>query len=79
VPNPLNSITTITYETPATEAVTITLYDESGRLVKELVNGIQTAGEYHVTWDAEHLTSGIYLYQMKSAAFTQTRRLMIIK
>ena len=79
VPNPFSKTTSIEYTIPTAQQVTLTLYDESGRLIKELVNGNQAAGSHKVSFEQENLQSGIYFYQMKSGEFVKTRRMMILQ
>ena len=43
-PNPFNPITTLHYDLPVSRLVNITIYDIKGRIVKTLVNSLQTAG-----------------------------------
>lgn len=79
VPNPFAQNTNITFTLPKSQQVVINLYDESGRLVKELVNGTQPAGTHVLSFTQEELQPGVYLYQMRSGDFVKTRRMMILK
>ena len=79
IPNPFSKITSIEYAIPTATQVTLTLYDESGRLIKELVNGTQAAGSHKVSFEQENLQTGVYFYQMKAGEFVKTRRMMIIQ
>ena len=63
-PNPFNSYTTIRYELPEPAHVTLTIYDVLGREITKLVNEQKAAGEYSVKFNAEGLSSGIYLYRI---------------
>jgi len=79
VPNPFAKTTSIQYTIPTAQQVTLTLYDESGRLVKELVNGVQAAGNHSVSFEQENLQGGVYFYTMKSGDFVKTRRMLILQ
>jgi hypothetical protein len=79
VPNPFSANTSIEYSIPTAQNVTITIYDESGRLVSELVNQLQYAGKHRISFAQESLQSGVYLYQMRSGDFLKTRRMLILK
>ena len=84
VPNPFNPYTLISYQIPVAEHVLLRIYDSTGNLVRTLVNDEQPAGDYSVEWDgtSEHgvsLASGIYLYQLNSGNFSQTRRMIMLK
>ena len=78
IPNPFNRITSIEYIIPSAQQVTLTLYDESGRRIRELVNGIQAAGSHTVSFEQDNLQSGVYFYQMRSGDFVKTRRMVIL-
>lgn len=78
-PNPFNPTTTIRYRLPRESEVTLTIYDLTGREVIELVNEAQFAGEYSVALDASNLASGVYLYRLKTAVFTASRKMMLVK
>ena len=79
VPNPFSKSTMIEYVVPSAQKVSIMVYDEAGRLVRELVNGTQQAGKHQINVDQENLQSGIYYYQMKSGEFSKTRRMVIMR
>jgi hypothetical protein len=65
-PNPFNPATTIRFELPADQQVTLQVFDVTGRLVSTLVrNQWMSAGSHHVSFDAGRLASGMYLYRMQ--------------
>jgi hypothetical protein len=78
-PNPFNSSTQIEYTLPTTRQVSLRLYDVLGREVAVLVNGIKTAGEYRVTFDAAGLASGVYLCRIEAGEFAQTRKIVLLR
>ncbi|NBC17999.1 MAG: T9SS type A sorting domain-containing protein, partial [Bacteroidetes bacterium] len=78
-PNPFNPQTTIGYELPEASAVRLVVYDVLGRQVAVLVDGVRPAGRHEVTFEAANLPSGVYLYQLQAGAFTQTRRMLLVK
>ena len=59
--------------------VRVAIYDINGRMVSELVNGYQSAGSYPVVWDAQELSSGVYLVNMIVGEFTTVQKIMLIK
>ncbi|MBI4721906.1 MAG: T9SS type A sorting domain-containing protein, partial [Candidatus Stahlbacteria bacterium] len=65
-PNPFVHATTIRYQLPVKAKVSLRIYDISGRMVKELVNAEQPAGEYKVAWETKNLTSGIYFAKLEA-------------
>ena len=79
-PNPFSGGTTILYALPRPMPVRLAIYDITGRKVRTLVNGIQSAGESRVTWDGrdEHgarVSAGVYIYRLEAAATRLTRRM----
>ncbi len=78
-PNPFNPATMIEFNLDHTQNVTLGVYDLTGRQVALLVNGQKTAGTYHVMFDGSRLTSGLYLYRLRTADQILTRKMMLLK
>ncbi len=83
-PNPFNPTTTIMYEIPNTEKVTLEVYDLLGRRVTTLVNNIQKQGRYHVVWNGRNsfgqtVSSGVYFYRLKSGNFINVKKMIMLK
>ena len=78
-PNPFNPSTVIEYAVPRSTQVTLEVFDLLGRSVRTLVSGEQSVGAHSVRFDAAGLSSGVYFYRLKADAFTQTRKLMILR
>ena len=78
-PNPFNPSTTIRYSITHTTNVTLKVFDVLGREVQTLVNAQQAPGQYSVTLNAQGLGSGVYFYRLNAGAFTQTKKLMLLK
>ena len=88
-PNPFNPETWIPYQLSEDSPVSISIYDTTGKLIRTLSLGFQSAGFYNsrehaAYWDGrnalgERVASGIYFYQLTTPAFHQTRRLVIVK
>jgi hypothetical protein len=78
-PNPFNPTTQINYQIPVSSEVSLNVYDMLGREVATLVQGKVSAGEHTVQFDASDLSSGMYIYRIKSGKNVQTRKMMVIK
>lgn len=78
-PNPFNPSTKIEYSIPSDGNVSLILYDLSGKEIATIVNENKTAGYYTVNFNANNLSSGIYLYTLKSADFVSTKKMMLVK
>jgi hypothetical protein len=59
--------------------VTIKVYDVLGKEVVTLVNEYKEAGRYLVSFNAANYSSGIYFYTVNAGAFSQTRRMTVLK
>ena len=74
-PNPFNPETWIPYQLSEDSPVSISIYDTTGKLVRTLPIGYQSAGFYHsrgraAYWDGrnengESVASGVYFYQLQ--------------
>ncbi|SMO39849.1 GDSL-type esterase/lipase family protein [Gracilimonas mengyeensis] len=77
-PNPFNPTTVIRYQLAVNSAVSLKVFDMLGREVATLVNARQSAGEHAVQFDASGLSSGIYLYQLKTSAGVLLNKSMVL-
>jgi hypothetical protein len=78
-PNPFNPTTMISYQLPATNRVTLNVYDILGRKVTTLVNEVQQAGNYKVVFDGSGLSSGIYFSRVEWNGKQQLRKMVLLK
>ena len=78
-PNPFNPSTSIRYSLQKSSSVKLTVYDIHGQEVAVLTRGVKPAGNYEVTFDAENLVSGVYLYRMEAGSFVETRKMMLVR
>lgn len=79
-PNPFNPVTVIGYQLPVNSEVRLEVFDMMGRRVALLVNEQVSAGSHTVTFNAGHLSSGIYMYRLKAGNYsTLTRKMTLVK
>ena len=78
-PNPFNPSTVISYAIPKEGLVTINIYNILGQEIATLLNDIQSAGLHKINFDGSKLTSGVYFYRVKSGAFSQVKKMMLVK
>ena len=86
-PNPFNPTTTINYSVPKSGYITLKVYNLLGEEVATLYEGFKQAGNYTVTFDANRLSSGMYLYRMtahlteggQAENFTDTKKAILLK
>ncbi len=83
-PNPFNPATTIRYQIPASEKVSLKIYNTLGQEVRTLVNAKQNAGAYSIQWDGKDtqgraVSSGIYIYRLKAGSNVKSQKMMLIR
>lgn len=78
-PNPFNPNTTISFTIPNATQVSLSIYNQIGQKVDELVNKGMEAGTYNYTWDASEQSSGIYFYELKTNEYKSVRKMTLMK
>jgi hypothetical protein len=78
-PNPFNASTTIAYTISDPQAVSLKIYDITGRETGILVDKFQTAGTYRVIFDGSSLVSGIYFYRLQAGDLAETGKMVLLK
>jgi hypothetical protein len=78
-PNPFNPSTTISFQLPEASFISLKVYDAIGTEVVTIAEGKYPAGVHEVIFDAEKLSSGLYLYRIISGSNELTRKMMVIK
>ena len=79
-PNPFNPTTIIRYYLPQKAKVILEVLDVTGRTVEKLVDNIESIGEHTVTYNGSSLSSGTYLYRLKtSTGYEQTKKMLLVK
>jgi hypothetical protein len=78
-PNPFNPSTAIRYSLPQSAAVTLKIFNLTGQEVATLVHQQQTAGEHTVSWNAEKLASGVYMYRLQAGEFVQAKKMVLLR
>lgn len=84
-PNPMGQETVIKFQTgQSLERVGISIYDVSGRLVRQFDDSEYTGGIHEVTWDGRnssgvHVQSGLYFIKMASGDLRSTAKVMVAR
>jgi hypothetical protein len=78
-PNPFNPITTISFIISKENRVMLSVYNILGQKVADVINDHYAAGVYQVDFDAAHLSSGIYFYELKVGNLSQVKRMTLLK
>ncbi|MFO7789323.1 MAG: T9SS type A sorting domain-containing protein [Bacteroidales bacterium] len=80
-PNPFTTKTNITYKLPKhyDGKIRIALFDQKGKLVREILNENQTGGRHTVELNADNLDPGVYYYEICGEQFSQARKAVCVK
>jgi hypothetical protein len=78
-PNPFNPTTTISYQIPKSDYVTLRVFNAIGEEVAELVNGFESAGLYTVIIDGRELSSGMHYVVLRTNENYQVQKMLLIK
>ena len=82
-PNPFNPETTIRFRMEKAAPAEVTIYSEKGQVVKTF-NSIATAGINSIVWDGKDsngnsVSSGVYLFRLKSGSYSSTKKMVLMK
>ncbi|MBN1293241.1 MAG: T9SS type A sorting domain-containing protein, partial [Candidatus Latescibacteria bacterium] len=83
-PNPFNPATTISFTLPEAGKATLTVYDITGRKVREIVNGQLAGGMHTVVWNGcdtfgRSVSSGVYFSRLTMNGITTANRMLLAK
>jgi len=85
MPNPFNPLTTIRYDLPRRQQVSLRLYDMAGRRVRTLVRERwHEAGPHAVNWagrdsEGRSVAAGVYRYALEGEGFRESRSMLLLK
>jgi len=83
-PNPFNQQTTINFMLAEDTDVIVTIYNTNGQLINRLGNLHMGPGSHSLSWDGKDqfgndVTSGVFFYQLRTKAFSQIRKMLLLK
>jgi len=83
-PNPFNMSTEIRYELQRSGRVNLSVFDINGRLIRNLADTHQEAGIRRVVWDGKdtygrEVSSGLYIYKLKTADHMEMKKMVLQK
>lgn len=83
-PNPFNPETSISFSLKQSGKVTLNIYNSTGQVVKTLVDHEMSAGNHSISFVADGLTSGLYIYRIMVAngegvQFQAVRKMVLMK
>ena len=78
-PNPFNPSTTIKFSLPLKANIEISVFNSLGEKVADVFNGELEGGYHEVNFNASQLSSGVYLYQLKTADNVFLKKMVLLK
>ena len=78
-PNPAKEKTTFRFKVNSSYHVSVDLFNNSGKKMKTVVDGIYDTGEHKVEVDLKGLAAGNYVYQLKTGFYKEAKKLVIVK
>ncbi len=78
-PNPFNPTTSFEFGLDTRQYAKVQVFDVLGRVVATLVDGVQPAGVYTVTFDASDVSSGTYFYRLEAGSKVVTKTMTLLK
>ena len=83
-PNPFNPSTVISFSLSKEEFVSINIYDMTGKHIICLMNGKKKVGTHNINWSGRDkngalITTGQYLYQLRTKSSSTFMKMLFIK
>ena len=83
-PNPFNPSTNIRFTIPSNSFVRLIVYDITGKVVNEIVNGFLDPGVHNVEWSGTDaggidVSSGVYFYRIEASNYSKTYKMVFVK
>ncbi len=84
VPNPFNPSTKLRFDLTSAGDVDLSIFDISGRKIRNLVREYRAAGTHEVSWNGRNnsgvpVPSGVYFVRLLSGTFVGEQRLILLK
>ena len=78
-PNPFNASTIFRYYLEKPSLVTLTVYNLIGERIAVLIDDHRPAGRHSVIWNAQGMSTGLYLCRLEADGYTATKKLIFQK
>ncbi len=78
-PNPFNPVTTIQFNLPRQTEVSLKIFNPAGQEIETLLSDRLEAGPHTAEWQANRLSSGVYLYRLEVGNYVITKKLVLLK
>ena len=78
-PNPFNPKTSISFSLPHTSEITLKVYNMTGQEIATLAEGSFDAGKYYTQFNAENMSSGVYIAVLRGDNLFRAQKLVLMK
>jgi hypothetical protein len=78
-PNPFRKRTTISYEVAQEGPISLAIFDNRGRLVKQLIKTVAAAGVYTVDYQEDALEEGLFYIVFRTATGISSEKIIMLK
>jgi hypothetical protein len=78
-PNPAKDKTTVNFMLNSAYQVNVSLINNTGKQVKVMVDGYYEPGEHQIEVDLTGIPAGLYIYQLKTGFFKDSKQLVVVK
>jgi hypothetical protein len=78
-PNPFNPKTRIEFDLPKTDFVKMEVYNLVGQKIATLLNKSLPPGHHTVEFDANDLSTGVYLYTIQTTKFCDVKKMVLLR
>jgi photosystem II stability/assembly factor-like uncharacterized protein len=78
-PNPFNPTSVIPFTLERASHVTVRILSTDGRVLRTVLDEKRDAGTHSVAVDANNLSSGVYLYELRAGSERQTRKMLVVR
>ncbi len=78
-PNPFNPTTTIEFDIEKKGMVSLNIYNQEGKIVRNAVDNFMNAGEHSASVDLSNLSAGNYYYILKVDGVSEAKKMVLVK
>ncbi|NOR44579.1 MAG: T9SS type A sorting domain-containing protein [Candidatus Delongbacteria bacterium] len=78
-PNPFNPTTTIEFDIEKKGMVSLNIFNQEGKIVRNAVDNFMTAGKHSVGVDLSNVSAGTYYYILKVDGVSEAKKMVLVK
>tara|TARA_B100001029_G_C15058985_1_gene456768 strand:+ start:1175 stop:1804 length:630 start_codon:yes stop_codon:yes gene_type:complete len=78
-PNPFNPQTNISFKLTEATYIRLIVYNNIGKKIIILTEGLENAGNHSIIWDAINFPSGVYFIKLETAEHIDTQKILLVK